>query len=72
MREAQGQALVLRPGKGRPIDLGGFRMTVKATREETGSVSLRAASSARFPMATFRLARKGLASRQTGLAPRRL
>jgi quercetin dioxygenase-like cupin family protein len=28
-------AFVLRPGEGRPIDLGGFRMTVKATEEET-------------------------------------
>ena len=29
-------AFVLRPGEGRPIDLGGFRMTVKATRGDTG------------------------------------
>ena len=29
-------AFVLRPGEGRPIDLGGFRMSVKATREDTG------------------------------------
>jgi len=28
-------AFVLRPGEGRPIDLGGFRMTVKATNEDT-------------------------------------
>ena len=29
-------AFVLRPGEGRPIDLGGFRMIVKATRDDTG------------------------------------
>jgi mannose-6-phosphate isomerase-like protein (cupin superfamily) len=29
------RAFVLRPGEGRSIDLGGFRMTVKATREDT-------------------------------------
>jgi mannose-6-phosphate isomerase-like protein (cupin superfamily) len=28
-------AFVLRPGEGRPIDLGGFRMTVKATHADT-------------------------------------
>lgn len=30
------RAFVLRPGEGRSIDLGGFRMSVKATDEETG------------------------------------
>jgi mannose-6-phosphate isomerase-like protein (cupin superfamily) len=30
-----GRAFVLRPGEGRSIDLGGFRMSVKATREDT-------------------------------------
>jgi mannose-6-phosphate isomerase-like protein (cupin superfamily) len=29
-------AFVLRPGEGRPIDLGGFRMTVKAADGDTG------------------------------------
>ena len=29
-------AYVLQPGEGRPIDLGGFSMTVKATAEGTG------------------------------------
>jgi mannose-6-phosphate isomerase-like protein (cupin superfamily) len=34
-------AYVLRPGEGRSIDLGGFRMSVKATSEDTaGSFSL--------------------------------
>lgn len=36
MGEAAGEAIVLRPGEGRPIDLGAFRMSVKATREDTG------------------------------------
>jgi mannose-6-phosphate isomerase-like protein (cupin superfamily) len=36
MRDAGLKAIVLRPGEGRPIDLSGFRMSVKATREETG------------------------------------
>ncbi len=36
MSEGPGAALVLRPGEGRRIDLGGFRMFVKATQEETG------------------------------------
>lgn len=36
MTEAAGKAFVLRPGEGRPVDLGGFRMCVKATRDETG------------------------------------
>lgn len=36
MSATPGEAFVLRPGQGRPIDLGGFRMTVKATRDETG------------------------------------
>lgn len=30
------RAFVLRPGEGRSIDLGGFRMSVKATQEDTG------------------------------------
>jgi hypothetical protein len=30
-----GEAFILLPGEGRPIDLGGFHMTVKATGEET-------------------------------------
>jgi mannose-6-phosphate isomerase-like protein (cupin superfamily) len=30
------QVIVLRPGEGRPIDLGGFQMSVKATGTETG------------------------------------
>jgi len=34
--EAEGEAFVLQPGEGREIDLGGFRMSVKATRDETG------------------------------------
>lgn len=29
------RAFVLRPGEGRSIDLGGFRMSVKATQEDT-------------------------------------
>jgi mannose-6-phosphate isomerase-like protein (cupin superfamily) len=36
MGEAAVEAIVLRPGEGRPIDLGGFHMSVKATRDETG------------------------------------
>lgn len=36
MMEAQGETFVLRPGEGRPINLGGFRMIVKATQEQTG------------------------------------
>jgi quercetin dioxygenase-like cupin family protein len=35
MSEGPGAALILRPGEGRPIDLGGFRMSVKATHEQT-------------------------------------
>ena len=31
-----GRAFVLRPGQGRSIDLGDFRMSVKASREDTG------------------------------------
>jgi mannose-6-phosphate isomerase-like protein (cupin superfamily) len=31
-----GEAFVLRPGEGRQIDLSGFRMSVKATSEQTG------------------------------------
>lgn len=39
--EATGEAFVLRPGEGRAIDLGGFRMTVKATGERTaGAITL--------------------------------
>jgi mannose-6-phosphate isomerase-like protein (cupin superfamily) len=38
---AAGAGFVLRPGEGRLIDLGGFRMTVKATQDETdGAFSL--------------------------------
>jgi quercetin dioxygenase-like cupin family protein len=33
--EVAGGAFVVRPGEGRPIDLGGFRMSVKATHEQT-------------------------------------
>ena len=41
MSEAGTRAYVLRPGEGRSIDLGGFRMSVKATDAETaGSFSL--------------------------------
>jgi quercetin dioxygenase-like cupin family protein len=36
MSEGKGKAFILRPGQGRSIDLGGFRMTVKATGDETG------------------------------------
>ena len=35
MSEVAGAAFVLRPGEGRPIDLGGFGMSVKATHEQT-------------------------------------
>jgi mannose-6-phosphate isomerase-like protein (cupin superfamily) len=35
MNERVGQPIVLRPGDGRSIDLGGFQMTVKATTELT-------------------------------------
>jgi quercetin dioxygenase-like cupin family protein len=36
-----GGAFVLRPGEGRSIDLGGFQMSIKATKEETdGAFSL--------------------------------
>jgi mannose-6-phosphate isomerase-like protein (cupin superfamily) len=41
MNDAIPRAYVLRPGHGRSIDLGGFRMSVKATGEETaGAFSL--------------------------------
>ena len=41
MSRIGGRAIVLRPGEGRAIDLGGFQMSVKATREETdGAFSL--------------------------------
>ena len=36
MSETAGRAIVRRPGEGRPIDLGAFGMSVKATREQTG------------------------------------
>jgi mannose-6-phosphate isomerase-like protein (cupin superfamily) len=36
MNDAAAEAIVLRPGEGRPIDLGGFQMCVKATGNETG------------------------------------
>ena len=37
MNEVPGSALVLGPGEGRSIDLGNFKMSVKATAAETGS-----------------------------------
>jgi quercetin dioxygenase-like cupin family protein len=41
MSRIGGRAIVLRPGEGRAIDLGGFQMSVKATKEETdGTFSL--------------------------------
>ena len=41
MTEEAGAAFVLQPGDGRQIDLGAFRMTVKATQDETaGACSL--------------------------------
>lgn len=41
MNKAGTAAYVLRPGQGRSIDLGGFRMSVKATGDDTaGSFSL--------------------------------
>ena len=36
MPEGGVEAIVLRPGEGRPINLAGFQMSVKATRDETG------------------------------------
>ena len=36
MIDDAGGSFVLQPGEGRPIDLGVFRMVVKATRDETG------------------------------------
>jgi mannose-6-phosphate isomerase-like protein (cupin superfamily) len=36
MNEAAREAFVLRPGEGRPIDLGGFQMCVKAAGGQTG------------------------------------
>jgi mannose-6-phosphate isomerase-like protein (cupin superfamily) len=36
MGEVIREAFVLRPGEGRQIDLGGFRMSVKATSQRTG------------------------------------
>lgn len=38
MTEATAEAFVLIPGEGRPIDLGGFRMSVKATADRTGGL----------------------------------
>lgn len=35
MSEWAGAAFILRPSEGRPIDLGDFRMSVKATHEQT-------------------------------------
>jgi len=35
MREPAGGAFILGPGEGRSIDLGAFRMSVKATHEQT-------------------------------------
>jgi mannose-6-phosphate isomerase-like protein (cupin superfamily) len=35
MSDAAGQSYVLQPGEGRPIDLGGFSMSVKATDDQT-------------------------------------
>lgn len=41
MNKAVDAAYILRPGEGRSIDLGGFRMSVKATDEQTnGAFSL--------------------------------
>jgi len=41
MNELAGAGFVLRPGEGRTIDLGGFRMSVKATHAQTnGAFSL--------------------------------
>ena len=41
MSREQGGGFVLKPGEGRPIDLGGFQMSVKATAESTaGTLSL--------------------------------
>jgi len=36
MSENEPRAFILRPGEGRSINLGSFRMSVKATHEETG------------------------------------
>jgi quercetin dioxygenase-like cupin family protein len=36
MSQSTGKAFILRPGLGRSIDLGAFRMSVKATDDETG------------------------------------
>jgi quercetin dioxygenase-like cupin family protein len=38
MSDAVAEIIVLRPGEGRHIDLGGFQMSVKATGNETGGV----------------------------------
>jgi len=37
MNDAQGGVIVLGPGEGRSIDLGNFKMSVKATADETRS-----------------------------------
>ena len=36
MTEQRGRAFVLRPGEGRDIDMGNFRMSLKAAGEDTG------------------------------------
>jgi mannose-6-phosphate isomerase-like protein (cupin superfamily) len=36
MSDAVAEVIVLGPGEGRPVDLGGFQMSVKATGNETG------------------------------------
>lgn len=36
MPRPSGRAIVLRPGEGRPIDLGNFVMSLKATGDDTG------------------------------------
>jgi hypothetical protein len=35
MADSAGEGFVLPPGQGRPIDLGSFAMSVKATQEQT-------------------------------------
>jgi quercetin dioxygenase-like cupin family protein len=36
MTDARGRAFVLRPGEGRDIDMGTFRMSLKASADDTG------------------------------------
>ncbi len=36
MSDAAAEIIILRPGEGRPIDLGGFQMSVKASGNDTG------------------------------------